>query len=173
MKSELLQIFDFSKSDEGRKWRSIDDVVMGGVSTSEFWLSSAGTGIFQGILSLEHGGGFASVRSRTERMDLRGYDGLEIRVRGDGKWYRLRLYTDSGLDGVAYQANFGTGAEEWRSIRLPFGRFRATRRGRDVPGAPPLDIGNITSFGWMIADGQAGRFRLEVAWMRAYPERAP
>lgn len=173
MNGKMPQIFDFSEESDAELWRSIDDGVMGGVSKSEFRLSPEGTAVFQGELSLEHGGGFASVRSAAARVDLSEYHGLEIRVRGDGKRYRLRLYTDPGLERVAYQASFDTQAGVWQSVRLPFEQFGATFRGRGVPGAPPLDVGHITSFGLMVADGQAGQFRLEVAWMRAYAEEAP
>lgn len=172
LNGEALEIFDFSKRADEEVWQSIDDVVMGGVSASAFRVGSDGVGVFQGVLSLERGGGFASVRSRPMAIDLSPYDGLEIRTRGDGKRYRLRLRTDPHLDGVAYQVGFQAGAGAWQVLRFPFERFRPVFRGRPVPNAAPLDTGNITSFGWMIADKQAGRFRLEIDWVRAYVEEA-
>lgn len=143
---------------------------MGGRSSSEFRVVSEGIGVFQGMLSLEHGGGFASVRSRPTRTDLSAYDGLEIRIRGDGKQYRLRLRTDPDLNTVAYQVSFETQAGVWQSVRCPFEQFRPIFRGRAVPDAPPLDVSQILSFYWMIADKQAGPFRLEIGWVRAYVE---
>jgi len=172
LNGETLEIFDFSRRADEKVWRSIDDVVMGGVSASEFRVPSGGIGVFQGVLSLEHGGGFAFVRSRSAQFDLGGYDGLEVRVRGDGKRYRLRLRADPYPDGVAYQVSFETQAGAWQSLRFPFEHFRPTFRGRTVPDAPPLDVSSITSFGWMIADKQAGSFHLEIDWVRAYVEVA-
>jgi monofunctional biosynthetic peptidoglycan transglycosylase len=143
---------------------------MGGVSSSHLRVTSGGIGIFEGVLSLERGGGFASVRSRPERIDLSAYHGLEIRVRGDGKRYRLRLRTHPDREGVAYQVGFETQAGVWQSSRMPFKDFRPRFRGRDVPDAPRLDVSSITSFGWIVAGSQAGPFRLEIDWMRAYGE---
>lgn len=173
MNGEAFKIFDFSSRADEDVWQSIDDVVMGGVSASEFRVTPGGMGVFHGVLSLEHGGGFASVRSRPARVDLSAYDGLEIRARGDGKRYRLRLRTDPHLDGVAYQVGFKARDGAWQAMRFPFERFRPVFRGRAVPDAPPLDVSNVTSFGWMIADKQAGPFRLEIDWVRAYVEETP
>jgi monofunctional biosynthetic peptidoglycan transglycosylase len=55
--------------------------------------------------------------------------------------------------------------------RLPFDAFRASWRGRPVPGAPLLDPARIVSFGLLVGERQAGPFRLEIAALRAY--RAP
>ena len=172
IKAETLTLFDFDKHKDEETWRSIDDVVMGGVSASKFHVAPEGLGVFEGTLSLERGGGFASVRSRPAQMDLSAYDGLAIRVRGDGKRYRLRLRADPEFDGVAYQVGFETQAGVWETMRFSFDRFRPTYRGRDVPDAPPLSLDTIMSFGWMIADKQAGPFRLEIDWVRAYADRA-
>jgi len=170
MEASGLGIFDFGETADEEAWETIDDVVMGGVSQSEFRVSSEGVGIFEGVLSLEQGGGFASVRSRPARYDLSPYEGLEIRVRGDGRRYRLRLATGPDMEGVAYQAGFETRSGVWQSIRFPFDGFRPRYHGRDVPEAPPLDASSITSFGWIVADKQPGRFRLEIDWVRAYGE---
>ena len=169
---ETVEIFDFSSASDEAAWQPIGDPVMGGVSVSGFRVDPAGQGVFEGALSLERGGGFASVRSRPASMDLSAQDGLDIRVCGDGKRYRLRLRTRPDLDGVAYQVSFETEAEVWQSMRFPFDEFRPTYRGRPVPDAPRLDTGSITSFGWMIADRQAGPFRLEIDWVRAYSGEA-
>ena len=172
MRNNMRMIFEFGESRRQGTWMPVDDVVMGGVSASHFRVTSDGLGVFEGTVSLERGGGFASVRSTSAPMDLSNFDGLEIRVRGDGKRYRLRLRTSTGFDGVGYQLTFWTEPGEWQSIRLPFARFESRLYGRPVPNAPPLDVGAISSFGWLIADGQAGPFRLEIAWVGAYTERS-
>ena len=63
-----------------------------------------GVGVFRGVVSLENGGGFASVRSEPQDHDLSTFDGLVLKVRGDGKRYRFRLRTSRAFDGVSYQA---------------------------------------------------------------------
>ena len=170
VRTETLEILDFADAADEEAWQTIDDVVMGGVSRSTFRVEPGGIGVFEGVVSLEQGGGFASVRSRPAQVDLGGYDGLEVRTRGDGKRYRFRLRTGPNLQGVAYQVSFETEAGVWQSTRFGFEMFRPTFRGREVPEAPPLDVSSITSFGWLIAEEQAGPFRLEIDRVRAYKE---
>ena len=56
-------IFNFDNLAEVQQWRTIDDVVMGGVSQSVIKAGSQGTVLFTGTVSLENFGGFASVSS--------------------------------------------------------------------------------------------------------------
>jgi monofunctional biosynthetic peptidoglycan transglycosylase len=156
-------IFDFSLPESAEQWRSVDDVVMGGVSASRMVHIPEKHAVFSGTLSLENNGGFASVRCMPRLFDLGDFDGLRLRVRGDGRTYRLRLRMDEGFDGVAYQATFPTENGVWSTVDIPFSLFHATFRGRDVPGASALDPGQIYQVGFMIADKQEGSFRLEIA----------
>jgi len=76
-----MLLFDFSKERAIDDWMSINDVVMGGVSTGRLESTGNDTAAFTGVVSLENNGGFASVRSRPRKFDLRGYSGLELRIR--------------------------------------------------------------------------------------------
>ena len=161
------KIIDFSDSSERGMWERVDDVVMGGLSES--LLSPADTtAVFHGTVSLEHFGGFASVRSLPRDFGLGGYDGLIVTVRGDGRRYRLRLKTDDDLEGISYQAIFFTDPATWTESRLSFDEFVPVFRGSLVEGAPDLDPASIRRVGFMIADKQEGTFRLEIKEVRAY-----
>jgi len=164
-----LPIMDFSEGAEG--WRSVDDVVMGGISASEFVVSK-GMAVFRGNVSLENNGGFASAQSKPCPYDLSDFDGLRIRVRGDGKRYAFRVRTTSCFDGISYQARFDTRAGEWIEILLPFDGFRPVFRGREVPRADPLDPCRIQTFGLLISDKQEGPFLLELDRIMAYKKDA-
>lgn len=144
-------------------WTSIDDVVMGGHSTSEMIVED-GVGIFRGHVSLEDGGGFASVRSRPGEYDLSGRRSLVVRLRGDGKTYSFRLRTTEAFDGVSYESDFST-TGDWEEKRFALSGMRPVFRGREVEGHPPLDPSKVRTFGLMIKDRQEGAFRLEVAWI--------
>jgi NADH dehydrogenase [ubiquinone] 1 alpha subcomplex assembly factor 1 len=48
-------------------------------------------------------------------------------------------------------------------VRLATGDFLPTWRGRIVDNAPPLDPARAQQLGLLIADRQAGGFRLEVS----------
>jgi len=160
-------IFDFGAPGWEGLWETVDDTVMGGLSSGRFRPTPEGTAAFEGRVSLENSGGFASARTLPARFDLSGHGGLSLRVKGDGRRYRLRLRTDDSHDGPAYQASFDTRPGEWAVVRLPFESFAPVFRGRAVPGAPPLRPEAVRRMGIMIADRQEGTFRLEVAWIRA------
>ena len=160
-------ITDFKESD-GVRWSIINDGVMGGRSTSNLDLPESGTVLFTGFLSLENNGGFASVRRSLPAMDLSAFQGMVLRVRGDGRVYQLRIRTDTSFDGVAYQREFETTPGEWSEVKLPFRDFQPTFRGRIPRGVGPLDPGRIRQMGFLIGDKKEGPFELEIAWIKAY-----
>jgi hypothetical protein len=159
-------LFDFSASTNTAAWQIVNDDVMGGISRSSFHLTHS-VAIFQGEVSLENNGGFASLRSLPAHHDLGGCDAFLIRVCGDGRSYKFTARTSRTFDGPIYQVAFKTKKGKWEELCLPFKEFVPTFRGRVLPGEPPLDPEKVTSVGFLIADKQAGAFRLEVAWIKA------
>ncbi|MGB3238192.1 MAG: CIA30 family protein, partial [Geitlerinemataceae cyanobacterium] len=83
-------LFDFTKPSQDVKeiWGAVDDVVMGGVSESSIRLIPDAA-LFSGNVSTANSGGFVSVRTRNFEtpIDLSAYDGIELRVKGDGNRY--------------------------------------------------------------------------------------
>lgn len=161
-------VFDFTGADAVASWRSIDDRIMGGCSLSRPEFIAGGGLRFRGFVSLDNGGGFASIRSPEADYALGSRVGLQLLVRGDGKRYKLGLRTDRFFDGISYQAEFHAQADEWMEISLPFADFAPTHHGQHLSMAAPFDPGAIQSFGLFIADRQAGPFQLEIAWIKVY-----
>ena len=161
-------LFDYQAATNSPTWEVVNDDVMGGVSTSQFQVLTNGCAVFSGTVRLENNGGFASVRSQPVRADLTGCDSILLRVRGDGRRYKFSVRTEAGLDTPLYQLAFTTKRDEWEEHRLPFKDFVPTFRGRILTGMPPLDPAKITSVGFLIADKQAGTFRLEIRVIRAW-----
>ncbi|MBK6683501.1 MAG: CIA30 family protein [Deltaproteobacteria bacterium] len=154
-----MLLVDFSKPSESARWRATDDVVMGGLSSSAM-LAGDGVGVFLGTVSLERGGGFASVRRADEAFDLSARDAIELRVRGDGRRYKLNLRTSNLFDGSVFQAAFATQPGTLLTVELPLANFTPRFRGR--PADATLDPSRVCSLGLLISDRQAGPFRLEV-----------
>ena len=154
--------FDFTDPSAANAWHAIDDRVMGGVSHSTLRHDLAGHAVFEGTVSLERNGGFASVRSSLGERSLPGAGTCLIELRGDNKQFKMSLLTDDGFDGLNYQANFTPSGTDWQTQRLPLATFRASFRGREVPGAPALDPARIRQVGLMIAARQAGLFALDI-----------
>ncbi len=161
----LRELFRFESAASLADWSAIDDRVMGGVSHSRLRHDPAGFAVFEGIVSLEHHGGFASVRSGARDLGTPKAVEYLLDVQGDGKRYKLNLRTDDALDGVNYQAAFEPPAGAWTTVRLPLAAFRPNFRGRGVPRAPPLDTARVRQIGLMIADRQTGLFALAVRWI--------
>lgn len=161
------RVFDFSDERAAEGWFVVNDGVMGGVSSSRFESTEDGFATFEGVLSLENNGGFASVRSGLSPGVLAGATRLAIRVRGDGSDYQLRLRMGRRMDGVAYVVSFPTVSDEWTTVTIPIDAFQPSYRGYRPRNARPLQSGEAGQIGLMLTDKQDGPFRLEVAWIDA------
>jgi len=174
-------LFDFSHSSAEVKnvWGAVDDVVMGGVSQSNINLSSE-KAVFFGNVSTDNNGGFASVRTKNfdPSFNLSGYEGVEIRVKGDGKRYKFILRTETNWDGTGYCYSFDTEADTWINVKVPFAELIPVFRAKTVKDAPRIDDNRICSVQLMLSkfeyDGElnpnfsAGTFTLEVETIKAY-----
>jgi hypothetical protein len=152
------------------EWFAVNDGVMGGVSSSRMRTSGEGSAIFEGTLSLENNGGFASVRTELSEAGLAGYGRLVMLVRGDGKRYQMRLRMSAAFDGIAYRAHFDTTPGEWITVEIPLSEFEPSFRGYRPRIAEPLDPARVRQLGVMLTDKQEGSFRLEIAWIGAAGE---
>jgi len=167
-KAKELLIFDFTKPDDRNQWRPINDTVMGGVSASQLQTTKEGFALFTGTVSLENNGGFASLQSTPSSYNFTGYEGVAIRIKGDGKRYKFSIKSNIFLDSPRYEAPFTTDKEVWATVTIPFNTLVPTFRGRALTNETPLDISKVKSFSFLISDKQAGPFRLEIDWVKAY-----
>jgi uncharacterized protein YbjT (DUF2867 family) len=180
-KSGEKVIFDFTNiSDELKNtWGALDDVVMGGVSASNMQFAED-IALFTGNVSTANSGGFASVRTTnfTPPFNLSGYEGIELRVRGDGKRYKIFLRTEAVWDGIGYGYSFDTVANTWIDIRISFADLIPVFRAKSVKDCPSIDQSKVCSFQLMLSkfeyDGALnpkfsdGGFSLELESIKAY-----
>jgi Complex I intermediate-associated protein 30 (CIA30) len=178
--NDRLELFDFTHPtiDLQATWGAVDDVVMGGVSESGIRLR-AGAAVFSGNVSTENSGGFASVRTRNfePSLNLSSYNGIELKVKGDGQRYKLFVRTEEKWDGVGYAHSFDTIADEWITIQVPFGDLVPIFRAKTVSDAP-LDTTQICSLQLMLSKFEydralnprftPGLFALEIESISAY-----
>ena len=163
-------VTDFTEEqNKALKWRIVNDGVMGGLSRGKVLFSDKGSMLFSGTLSLENNGGFSSVRSDDLDLDLADYEGLAIRVRGDGRTYQLRLSTDESYRSgeVGFKAEFPTTKGKWRQVRVPFRDLVGSWRGRLLKDLK-FDPAKIKRVTLLLGDKRPGPFKLEVDWIRAY-----
>lgn len=156
-------LFDFAEPAATDGWRAIDDRVMGGISRSRLRHDARGHAVFEGEVSLAHGGGFASVRSPAGDFGVSGALEVLVQARGAGGPFKLTLFTDDGFDSVAWQCGFDPAPDVgWQLLRLPLAGFEARHRGRAVPGVAPLDARRVRQVGLMTAGRAARCFALEI-----------
>ena len=179
--TDSIVLFDFQQPnpDMAETWGAVDDVVMGGVSASEFRLIP-GAALFSGEVSTDNNGGFVSVRTRNfaTPINLSACNGIEMRLKGDGQRYKLIVRDDARWDGIGYAASFDTTFNQWITVRIPFSDFRPVRRARTLENHPPLDTGAVRSLQLMLSkfeyDGElnprfsAGMFSLKIETLGAY-----
>jgi monofunctional biosynthetic peptidoglycan transglycosylase len=147
------QLLDFTNPRIVNEMWVVNDGVMGGVSQSRISNDSEGA-----VVSLDNGGGFASVRSSI--VIPAGTLALNVTIRGDEKRYKLVLRTDTSPRSPLYQAEFFA-TREWKTYRFVSSDFKASFRGRSVD-APALDFSATNEIGILIANQQSGSFRLQL-----------
>ena len=152
-------IADFSEPNSVEGWSVQNDTVMGGISRSDVgW--SEGRLVFAGDVSLENNGGFASLSGPVSESNgvPRGRI-VRVEALGDGHTYVMQLRTARGL----YAQRFTTTGGRVESLSLAVSDFAATDFKLDpLPGADPVDPGEILQIAFYILDKQEGPFRLEL-----------
>ncbi|MDG4667194.1 CIA30 family protein [Mycobacterium sp. 236(2023)] len=146
-------------------WTTVNDPVMGGLSTSSVAVGDGGL-VFSGDVSLQNNGGFASARSPQDPdIGLRATGSTSIRVHavGDGKTYLLKV----GNEGQpwSYIQRFRTEAAVGHVYDLPVAEFEPVGMRLDpAPEAPQtLDPSRISQVSVYILDKQQGPFELTVS----------
>ncbi len=154
VQSQAGVIFDFRvpATPVSQIWGALDDVVMGGVSTSALQQDAEGAR-FTGNVSTANSGGFASVRTRnlTPPLDLSKKLGLELKIKGDGNRYKFLIRAEDTWDSIAYAYSFETIAGEWMTVRVPFADLVPVFRAKTVNNGPALNTTQIRSLQLMLS----------------------
>ncbi|MBK8501693.1 MAG: CIA30 family protein [Saprospiraceae bacterium] len=156
-------IWPLPKPEDTRSWNIVDDRVMGGLSSGEFYLNAQGHGIFTGHVSLENNGGFTSVRLDTGPVSLADKSKIRISIKGDGKKYQLRIKSSSDQPHAFIQI-FQT-LSDWQNLEFNLSDFYPTFRGRRLD-IPNFSDGTLEEIAFLIANKKAEKFTLEIAEMQ-------
>eukprot|EP00892_Ulva_mutabilis_P007202 jgi/Ulvmu1/4854/UM020_0140.1 len=130
-------------------WQIKDDVIMGGKSSSSISVAEgSNVAEWAGELVVE-GGGFCGTASPDDSMDLSAYDGIALRVKGNGETFKFNIKTSDQVDEPvqAYQATFDTVPGDWVTVTLPWHGFVPVKMASWNPDAPPLDPAKIRTVG--------------------------
>lgn len=163
--NEELVLFQFENKSEQKAWNIVNDDVMGGISTSQVRVKD-GSAFFTGNVSLENNGGFASTRALMQKGKISGYNAIKIRVKGDGKKYKLSLRSGNGWNNANHQITFPTKNEKWVEHTLMVKDLKPSWRGRSL-SLPDMKPSDARLIGLSISDKQSGAFQLEIDWIKA------
>lgn len=156
-----LVLFDADTHTEaGRSpWSILNDNVMGGRSTGTFTINSDGTVVFEGRISLENNGGFASLRFDPGSINIENYTTVVLLVNGHGKRFQFRVKADR-RDAHSYVTYFGT-AKGWQEVEIPLQDLYPTYRGRKLKRSN-FSGGKLEEIGFLFGNNKAEEFRLEI-----------
>jgi hypothetical protein len=120
-------VIDNLENPELRKWIHFTDRVMGGISSGRLrYLEDGNEKYYKmtGDVSTEKNGGFIQFATEIEKVGNNNFEGVRMRVRGNGENYQLHLRTRmTKLPWQYYSQEFST-TEDWRVIELPFNKFK-------------------------------------------------
>ena len=150
------------------QWRIVNDGVMGGLSSSNVNVNEDNKIVFNGNVSLENNGGFASLRSPVKNYDFEMFSGIELRMKGDGKRYSISMKETSYFTGYFYTTSFETKKDEWVVIEVPFDEFKLYYYGKETGSDKKIPLNNIKEISLLIGDKQKGSFNAEIDYMRLY-----
>lgn len=167
-----MLVDDFSRPDLvsklGTRWLGVSDQVMGGVSEARVArtvVARRNCLRLTGDVRLENNGGFIQAACDLDRegasLDLSGYAGLRLVVRGNGERYSVHLRSpDNTRPWQSYRSHF-TAEADWAEVRLPFETFVPHRIDE------PMDISRLRRIG-LVAIGRAFHADLAVSEIAFY-----
>ena len=159
MLQEANTLFQFTSTTNPSSWTVVNDGVMGGLSKGRLTISDEGHGIFHGVVSLENNGGFSLIQHRFASLNVKKYNSLVVRLKGDGKKYQVRLKTNAS-DYFNYAISIKT-TGAWETISIPFEKMIPQFRGRilNMSSFPGEQIEEVA---FLIGNKKAEEFRLEI-----------
>lgn len=160
------QVITFAADQAGNDWQVINDGVMGGLSLGNAQQAEQAV-IFSGSLSTENNGGFSSVYRQIPQLPEK-VTSVNIRVKGDGNRYQLRMRSRVMGEQIAYKIEFATQAGRLETISFNLADFKASFRGRLINNAPLLKADTISHLGFLITAEQPTDFTLSAYAVEFY-----
>lgn len=154
-----IVLFDFNVKSNVDNWRVVDDSVMGGISSSKFFVDVAGNGVFKGTVSLENNGGFCSVQHYPKPISVKEKKVFSIRLKGDGKTYQFRVKSKRS-NYYSYIYEFQT-TTDWQTIEIPITELHASFRGKTVD-IPNYDGESIEEIAFLVGNKKNEDFQLMI-----------
>lgn len=149
-------------------WEKLDDTIMGGKSGSFLQTAKELQGFqgdydhkkpyeFEGSVwrgeTITDGGGFCGARTKMLDLSLQRFDGIALRVKGDGQTYKFNLKTADQMNvpESTYQAQYDTVKDEWVTVYMPWHEFVPVTRAQYDAKAKPFDPAQVKQIGLVLS----------------------
>jgi hypothetical protein len=155
-------VIDFKQ--ESKDWYALNDGVMGGLSQGAIQYKDDKL-LFEGNVSLENNGGFASVRNSWGSYDLSSYNEVTIRYRNKGQSFAMTMENLRQW----YRPNFKItlpSSEKWTKKTFKISEFRAHQVGRPLDYYLDKELAStVKRLGFITNDKKASNFSLEIDYI--------
>lgn len=164
-KSDPLS-YDFGTKGE-QNWYVLNDGVMGGLSQGTISFEK-NLMRFEGKLSFENNGGFASIRSPWKDYDLSEFEGVRIRYRNTGVPFAITMEMDRRWFMPYFKGALEL-SEKFTEVSIPFSDFEAYRVGRATGVNPDASaLASVIRLGLISNAKSKDDFVLEVDYIGFY-----
>lgn len=156
---------DFGKGSAGTDWLVVNDGVMGGLSKSSLQITDNSL-ILRGEVSLENNGGFASMRSPYQTLDLSKHKTVNIRYRSTGQDVGLVFSLHRQWYRPNYKINLEESGNEWKTVSIELITAREYRIGRLTGHTINKKLlAEIIRLGFITNSKKVGTFSFEVDYL--------
>jgi hypothetical protein len=156
---------NFGTNKDSPQWTAINDTVMGGRSEGKVSMNKNSLS-FEGSISFDNNGGFASVRGPFKTTDLSEYTNVEIRYKTTGQSVALTLENYRPFYMPYYKKTLPNSAGKWDIITLSLMDFKAYRLGKTTGDSLSKEVlKKIIRIGFINGEKKEGSFSLEVDYI--------
>lgn len=157
---------NFGKGEYGSDWIIINDGVMGGLSAAKKHLSKTSLQ-FKGNISLDNNGGFSSIRSPFDAIDLSDYKRAEIRYRSRHQKLDFTIENDQRFYRPNFKYELPNSNWEWTELSIDLYKQNAVVMGRPTEiQMTSKYLSEVIRIGFICANKTAGPFEFEVDYVR-------
>lgn len=162
--TQALRI-DFGKEGNAQDWSIVNDGVMGGLSQGEGYFTDSSL-VFQGEVSLDNNGGFASLRSPYRDFDLSAYEKVVIRCKSKGVQFAFTLNIYRQFYLPSFKKRVQTTSEDWETIELSLTDFYAYRLGKQLDRKlDQATLAKIIRLGFITDEKKYAPFEFEIDYL--------
>ena len=166
--SDDAMVINFGEAGE-ESWYAVNDTVMGGVSSGSVTFDENSM-VFEGAVSTDNNGGFASVRSPQDETDLSMYSRVLIRMKTEGQPFSMVIADNPLWYADQFKYDIVAPDEEWNTIEILFEDFEeyTIMTGYPEPTGAIMtseDAEAIIHIELMSKQFEDGAFRLEVDYI--------